>query len=346
VIATTIGAGRSPVTSVTEGRLRDVPAIGVFVDVRDWGVEPGDGLDGAWTPLFRVHSRIADRYRVGAAFLVGDAAHIHSPAGGQGMNLGIGDAVNVGWKLGLVAAGRAPEQLLDSYEIERRPVARSVLQFSDRGFALETATNPVATWIRTHVGMRLIGPLTLLPVVRRAVFAMFAQTWIGYRRSPIVTGHRGAVVRAGDRLPHPSADELDAVRHTLLLIRPPGERPGDPSGVGDVTRRFRVPVAVRDVPADERFTPTPRGLVVLVGPDGHVGYLGDPGDSSPLESCPTSARSHEKRPDSQSLCGPLVSDRPQARRAASRSRMNSPTRPPPGGAAGRRPSTAVAAVGA
>jgi 2-polyprenyl-6-methoxyphenol hydroxylase-like FAD-dependent oxidoreductase len=80
-----------------------------------------------WTALFRIHSRIADHFRSGRGFLVGDAAHIHSPAGGQGMNLAIGDACNLGWKLAAVATGQAHEHLLDSYGAERYPVAKTVL---------------------------------------------------------------------------------------------------------------------------------------------------------------------------------------------------------------------------
>ena len=140
----------------------------------------------AWTALFRIHSRVAERFRSGNVFLVGDAAHIHSPAGGQGMNLAIGDAFNLGWKLGLVANGEARESLIDSYESERRPVAKTVLNGADRGFALETTSNAVVSWLRFHVGGRLIGPATWLPAVRAALFRLFSQTWIGYRGSPAV----------------------------------------------------------------------------------------------------------------------------------------------------------------
>ena len=77
-----------------------------------------------WFSTYRVHHRIADRYRRGRAFLLGDAAHVHSPAGGQGMNTGIGDAVNLAWKLAAVLRGRAPEALLDSYQVERQAFAR------------------------------------------------------------------------------------------------------------------------------------------------------------------------------------------------------------------------------
>jgi 2-polyprenyl-6-methoxyphenol hydroxylase-like FAD-dependent oxidoreductase len=87
----------------------------------------------SWTALFRIHSRIADHFRSGSAFLVGDSAHIHSPAGGQGMNLAIGDAFNLGWKLALVATRQAHEQLLDSYEAERYPIARPCCEAATAG---------------------------------------------------------------------------------------------------------------------------------------------------------------------------------------------------------------------
>jgi 2-polyprenyl-6-methoxyphenol hydroxylase-like FAD-dependent oxidoreductase len=85
----------------------------------------------SWISLYRVNIRMVDRYRVGRVFLAGDAAHVHSPAGGQGLNTGIQDAYNLGWKLGQVLMG-APEQLLDSYEEERLPIAADVLGISTR----------------------------------------------------------------------------------------------------------------------------------------------------------------------------------------------------------------------
>jgi 4,5-epoxidase len=78
--------------------------------------------DPSWVSVFRFHRRLASTYRRGRILLAGDAAHIHSPFGGQGMNTGLGDAHNLGWKLALVIRGRAAERLLDTYEAERRPV--------------------------------------------------------------------------------------------------------------------------------------------------------------------------------------------------------------------------------
>src|SRR5262249_11025133 len=87
-----------------------------------------------WFSTYRVHHRVASRFRVGRAFLLGDAGHIHSPAGGQGMNTGIGDAINLGWKLAQVLQGRAGPVLLDSYEPERIGFARMLVSTTDRAF--------------------------------------------------------------------------------------------------------------------------------------------------------------------------------------------------------------------
>src|SRR5208282_2955145 len=97
-----------------------------------------------WFSTYRVHHRVADHFRKGRAFLLGDAAHIHSPVGGQGMNTGIGDAVNLAWKLAWVLGGRAPDALLDSYEAERIGFARRLVASTDRAFGIATADGPVA----------------------------------------------------------------------------------------------------------------------------------------------------------------------------------------------------------
>ncbi|MGH8003026.1 MAG: FAD-dependent monooxygenase, partial [Brasilonema sp.] len=104
-----------------------------------------------WTALYHTHRRIADHFRIGRCFLVGDAAHVHSPAGGQGMNLGIGDGYNLAWKLALVINKHAHPNLLDSYEAERIPVANMILNGSDVGFELETSNKPVMQWFRFYV---------------------------------------------------------------------------------------------------------------------------------------------------------------------------------------------------
>ena len=101
-----------------------------------------------WSSRFRVSHKLAARYREGPVFLCGDAAHVHSPAGGQGMNTGIQDAANLTWKLALVLRGQASSPLLDSYERERRPVARGVVATTDRLTRLATMSSLLARRIR------------------------------------------------------------------------------------------------------------------------------------------------------------------------------------------------------
>ncbi|MGH3692942.1 MAG: FAD-dependent monooxygenase [Pseudonocardiaceae bacterium] len=245
-----------------------------------------------WASLFRIHSRIADRFSSGNVFLVGDAAHVHNPAGAQGMNLGIGDAVNLTWKLALVARGEAKADLLESYEAERYPVAQTIMRNADRGFKLETTSNPVAMWIRTHLAKRLVGPLTGLPQVRRIVFRMMSQTWIGYRGSPAVATTRAAGgLHPGDRAPHvslvaTSASILDVMRqhgyHLLVFegLSPTGGL-GDLAVIGaELPDRYLSPVYVHVIPRSEmaahKTYAAYRTRLVLVRPDGHIAAVSEP----------------------------------------------------------------------
>jgi 2-polyprenyl-6-methoxyphenol hydroxylase-like FAD-dependent oxidoreductase len=153
-----------------------------------------------WFSTYRVHHRVAERFRQGRAFLVGDAGHIHSPAGGQGMNTGIGDAINLAWKLAAVLQGQAPDVLLDSYEAERLPFARRLVDTTDRVFSLVTAEGPVAEVVRTGLVPRLMPLLAKFPAARTYFFRTVSQTVLHYRHAPLNAGHAGQV-RGGDRLP-------------------------------------------------------------------------------------------------------------------------------------------------
>ena len=153
-----------------------------------------------WFSTYRVHHRVADHFRQGRAFLLGDAAHIHSPVGGQGMNTGIGDAVNLAWKLAMVVHGRANASLLDSYEPERIAFARRLVATTDQAFTGVTSSGAMARLIRLHVVPRLIPSLFTLPAVRRYMFRTVSQTAVNYRASSLSEGRAGTV-HGGDRLP-------------------------------------------------------------------------------------------------------------------------------------------------
>lgn len=161
-----------------------------------------------WFSTYHVHHRVTDHFRKGHAFLVGDAAHIHSPAGGQGMNTGIGDAINLAWKLASVLAGHAPDRLLDSYEAERIGFARRLVATTDRVFSFATAEGRVADLMRTRIAPVLFPLATRFEAVREYMFRTVSQIMVNYHDSPLSRGTAGHI-RAGDRLPWIAAGGVD-----------------------------------------------------------------------------------------------------------------------------------------
>ncbi len=153
-----------------------------------------------WFSVYHVHHRVADSFRQGRVFLLGDAGHIHSPAGGQGMNTGIGDAVNLAWKLAEVLKDRAEPRLLDSYEPERIAFARLLVQTTDRGFSLAVDPSFLPRFTRFHLLPMILPAATSLEFVRRYMFKVISQIRIQYEASPLSSGSAGNV-RGGDRLP-------------------------------------------------------------------------------------------------------------------------------------------------
>jgi 2-polyprenyl-6-methoxyphenol hydroxylase-like FAD-dependent oxidoreductase len=161
-----------------------------------------------WFSTYHVHHRVTSHFRKGRAFLLGDAAHIHSPAGGQGMNTGIGDAINLAWKLASVVKGRAPATLLDSYEAERIGFARRLVATTDQAFTLATSQGGFAAFVRTHLVPIIFPVIFKFEAVRRFAFRTVSQTMINYRGRPLSRGTAG-YVQGGDRLPWVSIDGTD-----------------------------------------------------------------------------------------------------------------------------------------
>lgn len=153
-----------------------------------------------WFSTYRVHHRVADHFRTGRAFLLGDAAHVHSPAGGQGMNTGIGDAINLAWKLAAVLSGAAEARLLDSYEPERIAFARKLVATTDRVFSFATAQGPLADLLRTRLAPFVIPKMASFETSREFLFRTVSQITVNYRGMPLSTGVAGHV-HGGDRLP-------------------------------------------------------------------------------------------------------------------------------------------------
>ncbi|MES5816559.1 FAD-dependent oxidoreductase [Streptomyces sp. RG80] len=226
---------------------------GTAVDVSPDGVRkvvaarshlaPSDVTEVRWASDFRPRTALADRFRSGRVFLAGDAAHIHSPAGGQGLNTSVQDAYNLGWKLGAVLRDSAPVALLDTYEEERRPIAAEMLGLSTS----------------VHRGETRRGDAT-------------RQLGLGYRDSSLTEETRTdpASVRAGDRAPDGTLDGVrlfDAFRGPHWTLMAVGtEAPEGPSSV----RVVRGPVH-----------PAYGSGLLLVRPDGYVGWAGETADGLP-----------------------------------------------------------------
>lgn len=184
-----------------------------------------------WVTRYRVHSRTVPRYRDGRILLAGDAAHVHSPAGAQGMNTGIQDAYNLGWKLALVLRGLADESLVDSYDAERHPVGVQLLKTTDRLFAVFGGQNPLARLARGRVAPVLAGRVLSRDWVRRRFIGLLAQLRVHYPDSPLNaedgSGWRGAPA-PGDRAreadvlidgqPRRLYDVFRGTHHTVLLF--------------------------------------------------------------------------------------------------------------------------------
>jgi flavin-dependent dehydrogenase len=153
-----------------------------------------------WFSTYRVHHRVAEAFRRGRIFLLGDAAHLHSPVGGQGMNTGIGDAVNLAWKLSAVLRGRSAPELLNSYEPERMTFARGLVASTDRVFGMLNSRSGFAAFFRTVLAPIAMPWVTRYSLGRRFAFRLLSQISVNYRRSLLSAGST-ASVRGGDRLP-------------------------------------------------------------------------------------------------------------------------------------------------
>jgi 2-polyprenyl-6-methoxyphenol hydroxylase-like FAD-dependent oxidoreductase len=268
--------------------------------------------DPVWMTNFRLHLRAATAYRSGRLFLAGDAAHIHSPAGAQGMNTGIQDAANLAWKLASALRG-GPDALLDTYESERAPVGRWVLRLSDRAFTAATSTSAPVRFARTRLVPLLLPLVARLRRGRTAVLRATSQLDIRYRHSPLSTEGPGAPrrsPRAGDRLPDVGGlHALTAAPGWHLLWPAPPHKPArawPPTENGPSTETGPPTEAG---PATETGPPAADGVTVhrvsgrtilLVRPDGHIGYRSGPrgaaGLRAYLERWLTAAPAGSRRP--------------------------------------------------
>lgn len=223
---------------------------------------------------FRCQIRSTTVYRRGRVLLAGDAVHIHSPAGGQGMNTGMLDATNLAWKLALVVDGQAPDALLDSYGQERGPVAAQVLGFTEKMVRFGTAPRSLRRTVRDASL-----PALRLPPVQRRVAGRMSQIAVGYPDSPLTrTGRADGLPTPGKRMPDIGIDTADGPstlhgalrsgRHVLVVAR----QPADAVDIGP--HRDLVEVVTAKVGR--------RRVIALVRPDGYLAAVGTPEDTAAI----------------------------------------------------------------
>jgi len=225
------------------------------------GPQGMSAFDPIWLAAFRINSRKVSRYRWGRTFLAGDAAHIHSPAGGQGMNTGMQDAFNLAWKLAMVVRGVCGEPLLDSYGPERSAVGDQVLKAAARLTAVGTLRNPVAQSVRNLVGHVMLG----LAPVQQAFADTMTEVSIGYPASPLNGPSLRGVPAPGERVV-PASDQIPVGSGGAPLFALFAERT---PAVADLLRQLGGLL-------DREIRPPVReGAILLVRPDGHAACAAD-----------------------------------------------------------------------
>jgi 2-polyprenyl-6-methoxyphenol hydroxylase-like FAD-dependent oxidoreductase len=239
-----------------------------------------------WFSSYRVHHRVAEHFRMGCAFLLGDAAHIHSPVGGQGMNTGIGDAVNLAWKLAAVLRGRADASLLDSYEPERIAFARRLVATTDRVFTGVTSTGAFDRMVRMNIVPFLMPFLFKFTAVRHLMFRTVSQAGVNYRGSSLSAGRAGDV-RGGDRLPwvkmgaNGAGDNFAPLTSLDWQVHVYGDAP---LGIQAMCDDRKIPLHVFPWHPEISQTGLQRNAVYLLRPDGHVALADSEGSAKAVTS--------------------------------------------------------------
>lgn len=235
-----------------------------------------------WFSVYKVHTRHVNKFSEGRCFLAGDAAHIHTPAGGQGMNTGIQDAYNLAWKMAYALRGEADERILDTYNEERLPNAKRLTETTDRMFNLAAGTDWLFNLIRTTVFPPMAKFILSFDIVKARFFPLISQIGINYRDGSLSDhgGDNDFDVKAGDRLPYflfdgkSIYDKLQQPKFHLLTF---SDGESDYQSVKDeVEREYAHLLDYHVVPLYSRVAEvfgTDKPFNVLLRPDNHIAFI-------------------------------------------------------------------------
>ncbi|WP_394772002.1 FAD-dependent monooxygenase [Mucilaginibacter sp.] len=244
-----------------------------------------------WFSVYKLHQRCVESFAVNRCFLAGDAAHIHSPAGGQGMNTGLQDAYNLSWKLWMVLAGTAGESLLSTYHAERYPFAKWLLTFTDRIFGFMTGDHLFFHLLRKHLLPFIFKIVSISPRIKKRIFRTLSQTWYAYEGSLLsVHSKQSLTFKAGDRFPYVRIDHkgeliscynlLTAAKFHLVCIG--ADSNGNNDGIPKALVPLIQPVNLPSSPGWLKLG-VKKKLYILVRPDNYIGLISDRMDDNSLE---------------------------------------------------------------
>jgi hypothetical protein len=239
-------------------------------------ISPVDFEEVRWFSSYKVHSRRAGSFMKGRCFIAGDAAHIHTPAGGQGMNTGIQDAYNLAWKIAYTLRKEVNPDVLETYNTERVENAKRLLQTTDRMFDMMAGTTGFLNFIRLHLFPVIAGWITKSAIIRKRIFPLISQTGISYRNSSLTADSSIGRVKAGVRMPYfvfsdgkPIFDYLAGPIFKLLFFG--SENKNTNQELNDI----KIKIARYDfneIPASLFGAGT--NFYVLLRPDNHILYIG------------------------------------------------------------------------
>jgi 2-polyprenyl-6-methoxyphenol hydroxylase-like FAD-dependent oxidoreductase len=257
-----------------------------------------------WFTVYRLHHLMADKFREGKCFLIGDAAHVHSPVGGQGMNTGLQDAYNLAWKLAGVVNNQLKEPILNSYAAERMPVAKILLSTTDRIFSLIMSGNWFVSMFKKWVLPKVLNLVWTSNNTKASFFRMASQIGINYRDSNInLHLSKGTKVKAGDRLPYLRVyDEKQLVETDLhewcskpgftLLILGKFDELFLFSMAKWITKKYPgmlnfyyLPPSGKNLDVFEAFECNPhQQKALIIRPDMYIGYMNDAVDMGMMDN--------------------------------------------------------------